>query len=215
MTPTKNMQENNNEELIKKVIVAEWEMFHNVPNIGGTAPCQEDSLTFENHRHSQAIEWSKEALESYLIDLSNAKANNRNLMTEKYGRMMESTSPQEYSKIEGLLPPLNSKILPLIENILKIELKWQEEIITKFPNVLKRGRPLHSSQDTYYITSFETYLRAELSTYSLKTLKLYYKNILKLSSENINGAEVSLEYLVKKYNYQSASEANRLLGSAS
>jgi hypothetical protein len=208
------MQETN-KELIKKVIEAEWEMFHNVPNIGGKAPCQEDSRTFEKNRHAQAVAWSKESLESYLIDLSNARANNRNLMTEKYGRMMESTSPQEYSKIESMLPPMNLKILPLIENILKIELKWQEEIIIKFPHVLKRGRPLHSSQDTYYVTSFETYLRAELSTYSLKTLKLYHKNILKLSSENINGAEVSLEYLVKKYHYKSASEANRLMDSTS
>ncbi len=78
------------EELIAKIIGIEWEMFRSVTNIGGTAGCQEDPKTFEIMRPSQAMSWSDEALESYLEDLQEAEKNERNLITEKYARIMQS-----------------------------------------------------------------------------------------------------------------------------
>ena len=57
------------EEIIAKIIAIEWKMFQDVPNIGGTAPCQEERQTFEIMRMSQAASWSEAALESYLDDL--------------------------------------------------------------------------------------------------------------------------------------------------
>ena len=49
-------------------------------------------------RTSQAEAWTEKLLKSYYDDLLQAKSHNRNLMTEKYARMMESTFPEEYKK---------------------------------------------------------------------------------------------------------------------
>jgi hypothetical protein len=205
------MFKNKKEELITKIIDAEWEMFHNVPNIGGTALCQEDRRTFEINRFAQAMSYSEAVLESYLNDLSEAKNINRNLMTEKYGRMMESTSPEEYAQLEHLLLPLDLEVPPQIEKIVRIVLKWEEELAGKYPDIARRGRPIYSSEDTLYTTSIETYLRGELATYSLRTLKLYYENILNQKSEVINGSEVILRNVMESYGFKSLREANEKL----
>ncbi|KJS00741.1 MAG: hypothetical protein VR68_06560 [Peptococcaceae bacterium BRH_c4a] len=198
------------EALIAKIIDLEWNMFHEVSNIGGKASCQEDPVTFRIMRYSQAVSWAEDVLESYLTDLSEAQKNKRNLLTEKYARMMKSTSPLVYyNRIEHLLPALEPETLHLIDSIVKIVLEWEEELSAKYPNLVKRGRPIHSTEDSQFITSVETYLRGELATYSLKTLKLYYKNVLKQKSENINGSEITLNSMVKQYGYSSLTEANR------
>jgi hypothetical protein len=195
-------------DLIAKIIAIEWKMFHNVPNIGGPAVCQEDPKTFEIMRFSQAMSWSEAALDSYLDDLEEAEKNGRNLLTEKYARMMESTSPLEYAQIEHLLPPLDPEVPPLINKSVKIVLSWEEELAEKYPYLLARGRPIHSADDSLMGTSIETYLRAELATYSPRTLELYYENLLKQKSENINGSEITLAHTIKKYGFNSLEEAN-------
>jgi hypothetical protein len=199
------------EDLVSKIIEREWDMFQNVNNIGGKASCQQNYQTFEMMRYSQAMSWSDDTLESYLEDLQDAQKNERNLLTEKYARMMESTSPLEYVQIEGLLPPLDPEVLEIIDQIVTIMINWEEEVIDKYPYVARRGRPLRSSEDTLFATSIETYLRSELSTYSLKTLKLYLENVLNQKAENINGSELIHINTVKRYGYKSLEEANEKL----
>lgn len=196
-------------ELIAKIVEVEWTMFQNVQNIGGTASCQQDPKTFKIMRSSQAVSWSKAALESYLADLVEAQKNKRNLLTEKYARMMESTSPLEYySRIEQQLPPLEPETLQLIDNIVGIVLAWEKELVVKYPNLVQRGRPIYRIEDSMYVTSVETYLRGELATYSPRTLELYYENVLKQRSENINGSAITLGFMVKRYGFSSLAEAN-------
>ncbi|KGP76376.1 hypothetical protein JT05_05060 [Desulfosporosinus sp. Tol-M] len=199
------------EALITKIIDLEWNMFHNVSNIGGKASCQDNPETFKIMRHSQAVSWSEDTLESYLNDLSKAQEIKRNLLTEKYARMMQYTSPLEYAKIEHRLPSLDPEIIPLIDKIVKIVMEWEEELSVKFPNILKRGRPISSTNDSMFVTSVETYLRGELMTYSQRTLELYYQNVLKQQSERINGSEITLLYMVKQYGFNTLAEANEKL----
>lgn len=199
------------EALIAKIIDLEWNMFHNVSSIGGKASCQDNPETFKIMRHSQAVSWSEDTLESYLNDLSKAQEDKRNLLTEKYARMMQYTSPFEYADIEHRLPPLDPEIFLLIDKIVKIVMGWEEELSVKFPNILKRGRPIYSTNDSIFVTSVETYLRGELMTYSQRTLELYYQNVLKQQSEHINGSEITLLYMVKQYGFNSLEEANEKL----
>ena len=199
------------EDLVGKIVESEWIMFQNVRNIGGTAACQRDFETFEIMRYSQAMSWSELTLESYLDDLMTAEKKGINLVTEKYGRMMESTSPLEYARIKHMIPPLDLAVPPLIEKIVNIVLKWHEEVMEKFPYLARRGRPIHSSEDTPHVTSSETYLRGELATYSPRTLKLYYQDVANYERENINGVMVTLEYMTKRYGYNSLEEANNKL----
>lgn len=201
------------EDLIAGILEIEWEMFQKVPNMGGRAVCQEDRKTFEIMRSSQAMSWSEETLESYLGDLAEAKENERNLLTEKYARMMESTMPWEYEKIEHLLPTPDHRVIPLIDQIVSIVLEWEDELARNYPYLIRRGRPIHSSEDTLYATSLETYLRGELATYSLRTIKLYHENVLKQKSEGINGSEVTLAHTTKRYGFKSLEDANEKIKS--
>lgn len=199
------------ETLIAKIIDLEWNMFYNVSNIGGKASCQENPETFKIMRHSQAVSWSEDTLESYQNDLSTAQENKRNLLTEKYARMMKYTSPLEYANFEHKLPSLEPEIYMLIDKIVEIVMEWEEELSVKYPNILKKGRPIYSAEDSMFVTSVETYLRGELMTYSQRTLELYYQNILKQQSENINGSEITLFYMIKQYGFTSLVEANEKL----
>jgi len=202
----------NKDSLIEKIVSIEWVMFQNVNNIeGGTASCQKDKKTFEIMRIVQFISWQEDTLESYLNDLEDAQKTERNLLTEKYARMMESNSPSEYAQIKHLLPPLDPEVPPLIEKIIEISRNWEEEVIKEYPFVTRRGRPVDSSDDNELVTSIITYLRGELATYSKKTLSLYYDNLLALKSRNINGAKLILEETVKKYGYETLEKANEVL----
>jgi hypothetical protein len=202
---------NMKEDLIAKIIEIEWKMFESVPNFSGKASCQEDPGTFKIMRSSQAAAWSDTALESYLDDLSKAEINGRNLMTEKYARMMKSTMPLEYDLIEHLLPALSEETLLLIDRIVEITLEWEKELSQKYPYIRKRGRPVYTSENTPFETSVETYLRGELATYSPKTLKLYHENVMRQKSENINGSQIILMHMIKSYGYKSLEEANERL----
>ena len=199
------------EEMTKAIILAEWKMFQDVPNIGGRAACQDERNTFEIMRSSQSASWSEAVLESYLQDLSKAEEQGRNLMTEKYGRMMKSTSPAEYARIEHLLPSLSVDVVDYIDKISRIVMDWEEELANRYPAIFAHGRPIRSSGDSLYTTSIETYLKCELATYSLSTLKLYYKHVSRQKSEDINGSEITLLQTVKSYGYPSLAEANRKL----
>lgn len=201
-----------NKELIEKIVKIEWDMFQNVNDGGPKASCQSKPNTFYIMRISQCMSWSGETLKSYLSDLTEAQINGRNLLTEKYARMMESTHPEEYqTQIVHMLPALEPEALQLIDEIAKIVLKWEEEVWAKYPNVAERGRPIYREEDNSYVTSLETYLRGELATYSTNTLKLYHENILRQNSENINGSEIILDYTVKQYGFSSLQEANAKL----
>jgi hypothetical protein len=199
----------NKDELINKIVEKEWNMFSSVQNEGGPAPCQDDKRNFEINRISQTTSWSEAALASYLRDLEAAEADERNLMTEKYARMMKSTAPQEYANIEHMLPAIDPEVPTLIDKIAAIVLKWEEELAGKYPNILSRGRPIHSSQDTPGVTSLETYLKGELSTYSADTLKLFLENAEKQRSENVNGSEITMAFMMKQYGFNSLDEANQ------
>ena len=204
--------ENLKEDLIASIVALEWEMFQNVNNVGGRAACQDNFETFSVMRSSQATAWSEAALASYLEDLTDAQENGRNLLTEKYARMMEFTAPLEYARIQHQLPPVEQETMLLIEKIAEINLAWEEEISAKFPYIRLRGRPASSSDDAPHITSIETYLRGELATYSPRTLALYYQNVLEQKAANINGAQLVLAATMQRYGFNSLAAANEAMG---
>jgi len=195
-------------ELILKIVGKEFEMLQNVKDMYGRASCQDNPKTFKIMRTSQFAGWSTEALESYLNDLDEAAVSNRNLLAEKYARMMQSTLPLKYFEIKHLLPELDQETILLVNRIVAIEVEWQKEAMNKYPDIVGRGRPIYSSQDSSTSTSMETYIRGELLTYSRKTLDLYYQNCLRLKSKGINGAVVTLLTMVKMYGYGTLEEAN-------
>ncbi|MBI2857018.1 MAG: DUF4125 family protein [Chloroflexi bacterium] len=199
------------EDLVGRIVVLEWKMFQDVENVGGRASCQDDPATFEINRSAQVAGWSEAALESYLGDLLDAEKAGRNMLSEKYARMMESTSPSEYALIEHLLPALAPEVPSLVDGIVNIVLEWEDALAEKYPRILRRGRPVHSRDDGPFGPSLETYLRGELATYSPRTLRLLYENAAQQKTEGVNASELVLDATMQRYGFRSLAEANTKL----
>ena len=166
------------EQLIFDVTQTEWDMFQHVYNTGGRASCQDDPETFFKMRMSQWMVYSDEALHSYLDDCRQAYEEGRNLMFEKYGRMMESTFPEEYEEVKKHHPDVADKV-EIVDRIVKINLEWDAEMLRDYPNLRKRGRVLTTAEDGIMAgSSMESYLRGELLSYSKRTLELIWQETL-------------------------------------
>ena len=198
-------------ELVSQIVEAEWGMFQNVHNQGGRASCQNDWMTFEIMRKSQFYAWDDASRVSYMSDLVNAQAMGRNLLMEKYARMMQHTAPQEYAKIEDSLPVLSQEQQDLIDQIVAIHVQWEKEFAIRSPKLVQAGRPITKEEERPGETSAETYLRGELCTYSEKTLECYREYILKLKQQGENICAMILENTVKMYGYDSVEQYEELV----
>ncbi len=195
--------------IVQQILDIEWTMFDAVNNIGGRASCQDDLKTFTVQRGSQLRAWNDDMLHSYLDDLMAAQTEGRNLLSEKYGYMMEHTSPTEYAAIKAQLAPVSAEKKALIEEIAAIQVCWLEELSRRYPYVTGNGRPIHQSEDSLYGTSFETYLKGELATYSQKTLQYYAAYVDALQREHRNLNEIILQNTCLAYGYTSIDDAEQ------
>jgi hypothetical protein len=199
------------EGTVREILDLEWEMFQGVRGLDGPAPCQQDRTTFEIMRRSQLLSWDQATADSYLDDLRQAQASGRNLMTEKYARMMQSTSPCECRGMGAVLPQLDAPTARVVERLSDLSVRWMEEAAAKYPFLAARGRPIRAYEDGTFVTSFETYNRGELATYSLKTLQLLEARYLALAADGVNPAEVVLGHTMAEYGFASLEEAEAVL----
>ncbi len=182
------------QSLINKILNIEWAMFQGVK---GETPssCQRMPGKFRKIRGSIFRVWSTETLESYLHDLKDAQRKNRNLLTEKYARM------------DNRIPPLRNN--PLIEEIVKIETRWQEELRHSYPTVFEvMCRTTNMASDG---SNFSIYLKCEVETYSDKTIALYFKKVKEAQKADINLTIKSLEILLKEGGFSNITHAERYL----
>lgn len=190
------------EKLIDEILEKEWNYFSNLNNIGGRADCQDNREDFIIMRKAQWLTFNEETLLSYFEDLNSKN----NPLFQKYGQMMKYNSPKEYEKIKNLLEQPSSQKLDLVEKIMEIYMKWEEEFFKAYPIFSSMGRPLYSKQDDDEDTSIETYLRGELLSYSEKTLALYLKYILEMKNKNINLAVKNMDNLASMQGFENSQD---------
>ena len=190
------------EKLIDEILEKEWNYFSNLNNIGGRADCQDNREDFIIMRKAQWLTFNEETLLSYLEDLNSKN----NPLFQKYGQMMKYNSPKEYEKIKNLLEQPSSQKLDLVEKIMEIYMKWEEEFFKAYPIFSSMGRPLYSKQDDDEDTSIETYLRGELLSYSEKTLALYLKYIIEMKNKNINLAVKNMDNLASMQGFENSQD---------
>ena len=198
-------------ELVDAIVKLEWNAFDKVKNLGGRAGCQNDFNTFSIMRKSQYLAWTEDLLTSYYMDFIQANEKNWNLITEKYGRMMESTAPEEYEEIKAKLPYCSEQKKAIVNQIVELQVVWMEEFAKEYPNMASQSRSIRASEDTLYNTSYETYLKGELLTYSDYTLGLYGRWIVSLEKEGQNLAKMIMTNTAILYGYESLEAAERKL----
>ena len=197
--------------LIDKIVSLEWKAFDKVENQGGRASCQDDYETFSIMRKSQYMLWSVEMLESFTDDFEAANARGWNLITEKYGRMEETTAPEEYAKIKDSMPPIFDEKKQIIEAIVAIQVSMMEDFAKEYPKAAGEARSIHTSEDTPFNTSYETYLRGEISTYSDRTLELYGRFVADCAQKGRNIAKETITNSALLYGYASLGDMEKKL----
>mgnify|MGYP000929791393 FL=1 len=191
---------------VAELILKEWNQFQQVRNEGGRASCQNHMKEFVMNRLAQFLTWDDAMRESYYEDLTEAESVGWNLLTEKYARMMRYTAPAQYAALCNRLPVISEPKERLVEKIVAIQLKWQEDYARRYPRVARGSRPTDHSADADYVTSFETYLRCELYTYSERTLRAYLSLAEELARRGGNMTIQNLEYMAKLYGFSSLQE---------
>lgn len=196
-------------KIIDHILEIEWDMFHNV-NGETRVGCQNDRETFIAMRTAQFSAWSSPAVESYLKDLEAAAAVGRNLVREKYIRMMKSTAPLDYIHLEGCLPPISPEKERLIDALWLHFSRQTEDMRKKHPYLARFGRPLYAREETLGWASIETYQISEWMTYSEETLEALLEHLLELKSNGIDLAYLIQENSVTCLGYTSMEDAKNL-----
>lgn len=199
---------NAKDELINRIIEAEWSMFDEVNNEGGRAACQDDEWTFYAMRYSQHNAFSVEMLESYEQDIMDALQKGRNLLTEKYAYMMEYTDPAYFEKnLRKHLPQVSAGKEELAARAANLSIKFQQDFEKKYPAFAKAGRPLTGTDGPD--VSLHVYTLGELKTYSVRTLELYIRDMRESETNGENIAFRIHRSTALFYGYDSLDEAER------
>ncbi|MCR5292906.1 MAG: DUF4125 family protein [Eubacterium sp.] len=194
-------------ELAAMIARLEFDTFDKVRNKGGRAFCQNDWPTFSIMRKSQYLNWTESMLIQYIVDFEGALLAGRNMITEKYGYMMESTRPEEFAEIKRKLPEVTEKKRALVDALAKIHVEWTEDFGRRYPTLIKHARTIHSSEDVPRDTSSETYLKGELYTYTDVMLTMYGRFIVENYKAGINLTEKTVLNTVKMYGYKDLEDA--------
>ncbi len=185
------------EELTDDIIALEWRAFEEAGSMGGLSGyTKADRETFRIMRKSLYLSWPEKLLRKYEEDFAASLMCGRDMVTEKYARMMEYTAPEIYASIKDRLPEISDGKRILVEAVVVIQVQWMEEVFRRNPRLAGNYTDvaLGSEKDSADTASYETYLRCELSTYSEDMLRMYFAYVVELKKEGINLCERMLKY---------------------
>lgn len=195
------------EELIEEIIKLEFDAFDKVQNVGGRAECQNNWPFFYVMRKSQYLTWTDEmslCIRNLWFEYTQV---GYNFITEKYGRMMEYTSSEEYEQIKENFPTRDDRTRKIVDQIAQIQVAWMQDFAERYPKLASNARDITSNADNMYNTSYETYLKGELLSYSEELLKMYGDFVINLAREGKNLAEMTIKNTAILMGYKSLEDA--------
>lgn len=199
--------EYNRDDIINEIVKLEFEAFDKVENEGGRAECQNNWPFFYVMRKSQYLTWTDDMLLCIRDLWLENKAKGWNMITEKYGRMMESTALDEYKELEKYFPPKSDETRAIVDQIAQIQVEWMKDFASKYPKLASQARDITSDSDAIDNASYETYLKGELMTYSEELLKMYAGFVVDLYRKGKNLAQMTIKNTAKLQGYGSLEEA--------
>lgn len=169
---------------LRELVQLEWIHFDTVQGMSGRAACQDDAVGFFVHRVAQYLSFPRESIIAVHDDVVTADAADRNVIREKYARMMEATDPVAFARDwSGRLEapsPVKRCVLDEIEGTLRSMLDIaQSELPATAQHV--RGsitQPKLISSIGYYV--------CEIQSYSLSTLRCLRDGLRRQLSDHVN-----------------------------
>lgn len=153
---------------LQQLVGLEWEHFDAVLGMNGRAGCQDDLRSFFSYRCAQYLAFPHRLIPLVLGEYEDAERMGRNLVEEKYARMMAVTDPDGYRRgwAQRLAAPspVRAAALRQIRALLSPAL---EEAARELPQSHRHARPDESAPGR---VSALDYFEAEVAGYSLGTL---------------------------------------------
>ena len=175
-------------EGLERVVALEWEQFDAVLGLNGRAGCQDDLRRFSAYRCAQYLAFPHGLIPRVLAELEQAELSGRNLVEEKYARMMAATDPAEFNRTWANALPLTSAVkrgtLGQLRELLEPALA---QAARDLPQTHRHARPDVSSAGA---VSALDYFLAELEGYSLSTI-FYLRDALSRPDAGANPVESS------------------------
>jgi hypothetical protein len=182
------------QSLLRTIVSIEWSQFDRVQNMSSRASCQDDARRFFVFRVAQYAAFPSAMLSPLCDELERSEREGRNLVQEKYARMMERTDPESFARDWKLrLGPLSPVKRGVLDEL--------GELMRGYVRAAARGLPVshgHARPDVSAdgrISSVD-YLLAELSSYSLGALFLLKDALSCGSRDASNPVEKAYELAV-------------------
>lgn len=155
-------------EMLHELLDTEWLHFDVVNGIAGRAECQDNAIGFFIYRTAQYLSFPRETLACVHDDVLAADAAGRNVIREKYARMMERTDPAEFDRTwRGRLEEISTVKQGVLDSIEQALRAMLEDASCAMPASTKHARGTISRAEL--ISSIDYYI-CEISSYSLNTL---------------------------------------------
>lgn len=169
---------------LRELVQLEWVHFDTVQGMSGRAACQDDAVGFFIHRVAQYLSFPRESIMAVRDDVVAADAAGRNVIREKYARMMEATDPAAFARDwSGRLEtpsPVKRCVLDEIEDTLRSMLDIAEGELPATAQHVRGSitQPKLISSIGYYV--------CEIQSYSLSTLRCLRDGLQRQLSDHVN-----------------------------
>ena len=169
--------------LCSELVALEWNQFDQVKNLGSRANCQDNLLSFLIMRLAQYLPLPIDLIESLIHEHTKGIDEGRNLVEEKYARMMRETDPKLFNALwRDRLETASPVKTALLESVIILLQEMQEEL-EKLKSTNEHARPKLTQGNNI---SALAYMKSELESYSYASLRQIHKF---LSSAEFNYIE--------------------------